>query len=256
MTVCTTGRPNEAGADAPEQWLTPRDEILASESFKKLLLVSGGGLAGGGWPGGCVRLACAQTACSARRTRTPCSGRGSTAPDSQVCVERHLCIPRIYQGTGVGWRRGLEDTKLCFPCGNRLLVSEEAKLNQVSPLSPPPHPLQLWPCSAAEAEAGSHGIINNKMVSNVRTVPNHASTFRILKVVITPLNEPCTHLIHVGTKESGSHTVPRFTVHPVSGLHQLEICSSLDTEKKFLEETIGLTHSGAAQGRGKGAGRV
>lgn len=185
-----------------------------------------GAWGGGGRPGGCVRLACAQTMCSARRTWTPCSGRGSTAPDSQVCVERHLCIPRIYQGTGVGYRRGLENIKPCFLCGNWLLVSEEAKLNQVSPLSPPPHPLQLWPCSAAEAEAGSHGIINNKTVSNVQTAPNHASTYRIIKVVITPLSEPCTRLIHVDTKESGSHTVPRFAVHPVSGLHQLETYSS------------------------------
>lgn len=225
MTVCTTGRPNEAGADAPEQWLTPRDETLASEGFKELLLVSGGGLVGGR-PGGWVRLACTQTTRSARRTWTPYSGRGSTAPDSQVCVERHLCVPRIYQGTAVGYRRGSEDTKLCFLCGNWLLVSEEAKLNRVSPLSPPPHPLQLWPCSAAEAEVGSHGIINNKMVSNVQTAPNHASTYRIIKVVITPSSEPCTRLIHVDTKESGSHTVPRFTVHPVSGLHQLEIYSS------------------------------
>ena len=176
MTVCTTGWPNEGDAGASERWLTPRDETLASEGFKELLLVNdevGGwgegsteavsGFPGGSdgkesacnagdlgstpgsgsspgeghdnplqysclegsmdrgawwarvyavaksWTwlkrlslslGGCARLTRADWAFSSLVTDTSFWKR--TILDSQICAQRHLCIPRIYQGLGGG----------------------------------------------------------------------------------------------------------------------------------------------------------
>lgn len=59
------------------------------------------------------------------------------------------------------------------------------------------------------------------MGRNAFMVRNHVSN--TIKIGITAMIEIHTHVINTGMKDTGDYTVPRFTVHPVSGMHQLEI---------------------------------
>lgn len=67
-------------------------------------------------------------------------------------------------------------------------------------------------------------VTDYRRVRNVRMEHNRASN--IIKAGITTMRETCTQIINIGTTATGSHTVPRYIVHPVSGMNQLETYSS------------------------------
>ena len=85
-------------------------------------------------------------------------------PGSQICAERHLCIPRIYQGLGGGGvgRRMLNSA---FSAATTCLLQK--RLNWVKSLYVLLHPI-LWLCSAAEA--GRHSLTENRLRNTLSSV--------------------------------------------------------------------------------------